>query len=109
MLERRRSQRILLRIPGRVYGSRGGEAPIYEEVTTETVSAHGALLNVSEPFPVGSNLIFTNEMTKEEIQCKVVFFGQTKDGQKQIAIEFARPSPNFWRVFFPPDDKPRGS
>jgi hypothetical protein len=95
----------MLRVPGRVYGARGGGPPIYEEVTTEIVSAHGALLNVSEVYPQGASLIFTNLVTEEEIACRVVFVGQTKEGQKQIAIEFTTSAPKFWRVHFPPPDQ----
>ncbi len=102
MFERRRSQRIMLRIPGRIYGSRVDRTPLYEDVITDTVSAHGALLNVAEIYSMGMNLLFTNLVTEEEIAARVVFVGDTKEGQKQIAIEFTQDAPLFWRIHFPP-------
>ncbi len=106
-LERRRSQRIMMRIPGRVYGARAGQAPVYEDVATETVSAHGALVNVQESYTMGMTLLFTNLVSEQEVHCKVVFVGETKEGQKQIAFEFTEKSPRFWGIHFPPpDEKP---
>jgi hypothetical protein len=105
-IERRRSQRILLRVPVRVYGHIDSD-PIYEETTTDTVSAHGALLNFSRLLPIGTKLILTNLTTDEDLPCRVVFQGTTKEGQPQIAVEFLEPSPRFWRVNFPPpSEKP---
>ncbi len=101
-IERRRSQRILMRIPGRIYGTRSDKSVVYEEVTTDTVSAHGALLNVHEDYEMDMNLLFTNLVTEEEVPAHVVFVGQTKEGQKQVAIEFKVDSPRFWRIHFPP-------
>lgn len=101
-MDRRRSQRIILRMPVRIYGHAGNEQLVYEETFTETVSSHGALINVSHQLPIGTRLILTNQTTEEELACKVVFQGQTKEGQLQVAVEFIEPSPKFWRVNFPP-------
>jgi len=100
--ERRRSQRIFMRIPGRIYGSRKDKGVIYEEVTTDTVSSYGALLNVQESYEAGMHLLFTNLVTEEEIPCRVVSVGENKAGQKQVAVEFTVDSPKFWRIHFPP-------
>jgi beta-galactosidase/beta-glucuronidase len=100
--ERRRSQRILMRIPGRIYGSRSDKSIIYEEVSTDSVSAYGALLNVQETYDTGTHLLLTNLVTEEEIPCRVVSVGENKAGQKQVAIEFTVESPKFWRIHFPP-------
>ncbi|MCL4522959.1 MAG: hypothetical protein M1453_11500 [Acidobacteria bacterium] len=91
-----------MRIPGRIYGSRSDKSVVYEEASTETVSAHGALLNVQEDYEMGMNLIYTNLVTEEEVACHIVFVGQTKEGQKQVAIEFTVETPHFWRIHFPP-------
>lgn len=91
-----------MRITGRIYGSRSDKSVVYEEVTTDTVSAYGALLNVQEVYDMGMNLLLTNLATEEEVPCRVVFLGETKTGQKQVAIEFAVDAPKFWRVHFPP-------
>jgi hypothetical protein len=99
--ERRRSQRIMLRVPVRLYGN-VNDQPVYHETQTETVSAHGALINVDLILPLNTKLILTNLITEEDMACKVVFQGATKEGQNQIAVEFLEASPRFWRVNFPP-------
>jgi hypothetical protein len=106
-IERRRSQRILLRVPVRIYANFPDAGPLYLEASTETVSAHGALLNMPKPIEMGTRLMLTNLVTEEEIVCRVVFSSRTKEGQDQIAIEFLDNAPRFWRVAFPPpDEKP---
>jgi hypothetical protein len=106
-IERRRSQRITLRIPVRIYSTTPEGQPIYEETKTETVSAHGALFDVPKVLPLGTRIMLTNVVTEEEMLCRVVYQGQTKDGRYQVAVEFLNPSPRFWRVSFPPpDEKP---
>ncbi len=106
-VERRRSQRIMLRVPVCIYGRSESDQTIYEETTTETVSAHGALLNVSQHYPLQTKLVLTNLSTEEDLACKVVFHGQSKEGQKQIAVEFLTPTTGFWHIHFPkPGEKP---
>lgn len=101
-MERRRSQRIVLRVPVRVYHSGKDNHPVYQETFTETVSSHGALIDMPDFLPMNSRLILTNLVTEEDIACKVVFHGTTKEGQKQIGVEFLEASPKYWRVNFPP-------
>lgn len=99
--ERRRSQRILLRVPVRLYCNVDNQ-PVYYETLTETVSGHGALIDVEKLLPVGTKLIITNLTTEQDLPCKVVFQGANREGQNQIAVEFLEACPRFWRVNFPP-------
>jgi hypothetical protein len=31
-------------------------------------------------------------------------FGETRDGKREVGVEFVEPSHGFWRVTFPPED-----
>jgi hypothetical protein len=97
-LNRRRSERTVLRVPVLVYGHALGEEPFYEEATTIQVSAHGGLLALTSNVRVGQKLLLTNNLTQEEQQCEVVRFGPRHPQKVVVAFEFARPVPSFWRT-----------
>jgi hypothetical protein len=45
-----------------------------------------------------------NPKTAEELPCTVIFLGPKDAGKTEVGIEFAEPSPVFWRIAFPPED-----
>lgn len=100
----RRSQRILLTVPLRVCGIRTNGTPFMEYTNTLIVNAHGALIQLREPVRHGQNLSVRNVKTGEEIDCTVVDVNPGTNGASEIGLEFAEPSPRFWRVSFPPAD-----
>jgi PilZ domain-containing protein len=100
----RRSQRILLSVPLRVSGKRANGTPFVEHTQTLIVNAHGALLQLREPVRDGQLLGIRNVTTGEEMPCKVVDLSPGAKGVAEIGVEFAEPSPRFWRVSFPPAD-----
>ena len=100
----RRSQRVILAVPLRVSGNRLSGAPFVEHAKTLIVNAHGALLQLQEPLREGQTLSIMNVTTGEEITCKVVDLSQGANGVSEVGVEFAEPSPRFWRVSFPPAD-----
>lgn len=100
----RRSQRILLSVPLRVSGKRVNGTPFVEHTKTLIVSAHGALLQLQEPVLQGQPLTLRNVVTGEETTCKVVDLNPGASGLAEIGVEFAQPTPRFWRVSFPPAD-----
>ena len=101
---RRRSQRVLMKIPVRV-SVHAGNAPLTEEETfTLAVSAHGALLAVSAPMYRGQRLTLSNPQTKDSLECVVAHIDKFPDEQVKIGVEFLLPNPHFWHVAFPPKD-----
>ena len=100
----RRSQRILLSVPPRVSGKRTNGAPFVEHTKTLIVNAHGTLLQLQEPVREGQALSLKNITTGEEVSCSVVEMSSSANGLTEIGVEFAQPSPRFWRVSFPPAD-----
>ncbi len=101
---RRRSQRVFLQTKVVVFGKSGAGAQFQEETVTQALNAHGALVLLRQVVSHGQRLVLTNSTTQEDIECRVVFLGPKQGDQTQIGVEFLKPSPNFWRISFPPED-----
>lgn len=101
---RRRSQRVLLRMPVQVIARGAGNEHISENAFTSSVNAHGALIYMNLKVEVGSKLIIKNTQTEEEQFVRVVRSSPAPEGRTEVAIEFLRPAPKFWRIAFPPED-----
>jgi len=97
--ERRRAQRVLLRVPVRV--SVAGKKQALEGAT-HTVSATGALIVLSEALQQGTKVTLENATTQKKIEAHVARPPQFGPEGSLVALEFSTPSPNFWNVFFPP-------
>ena len=104
MSNRRRSQRVLLRIPISVIAQTPNKTFAREETHTLVVSAHGALIHLELKVRIGQVIIIKNPETGEEQSCRVSYLSPLSEGKSEIGIEFVKPSPNFWRVAFPPSD-----
>jgi PilZ domain len=96
--ERRRAQRVLLRIAVVIHVN--GKPPIQGH--THTVSASGAMIVMSEPLPEGTKLTIENTKTQNKVEAKVARPPQTTGEGSLVPVEFSTPSPIFWNVFFPP-------
>ena len=101
---RRRSQRVLMKIPVRFSVQAGAASLSEEETHTLAVSAHGALLAVSAPLYRGQRLTLSNVQTKGALECVVVHIDRFPGEQMKAGVEFLLPNPTFWRVAFPPKD-----
>lgn len=75
-----------------------------ESTETLAVNAHGALLLLAPPVDDLEQILIKNSRTNESQLCRVVYQGQLEGGRIQVGVEFITPSPNFWRVSFPPED-----
>ena len=97
--ERRRAQRVLLRmavvihIPGKANPLHG---------FTHTVSASGAMIILPEGLSQGTKLSVENPKTQKKVEAHVVRPPQLNQEGSLIPIEFTTPSPQFWNIFFPP-------
>lgn len=96
--ERRRAQRVLLKI--RVIVHLEGKPPI--EGSTHTVSASGAMLVLPQGLSEGTKLTVENPKAQAKVEARVVRPPQMSHEGSQVPIEFMSPSPNFWGIFFPP-------
>jgi hypothetical protein len=101
----RRSQRVLLSIPVIVRTKDGqAHAAFNEETQTLVVNAHGALIALAGRVEQKQTLHLVNRTTKQELECRVTYVGPITAGKAQIGVEFTTPSPDFWRIAFPPED-----
>jgi hypothetical protein len=101
-LKKRRSQRIDLHVPVVVYRK---EAPqFYESTQTLVVSAHGALMALTDMVAPKQRLLVQNTDSGEQQECRVVYVKIELTGPPKVAVEFTRPAPSFWHIAFPPTD-----
>jgi hypothetical protein len=102
-LKNRRSQRIELNVPVVVYRAAGEGPQFYENTQTLVVSAHGALIALTD-FVVPRQKLLVQNPSGEHLACRVVSVKRTQIGPPQVAVEFVQPTPSFWHIAFPPPD-----
>lgn len=96
--ERRRAQRVLLRISVTIQVA--GKQPI--QGYTHTVSATGAMIILSEPLAEGTKLTIENSKTGNKVEARVARAAQVTGEGALVPVEFMTAAPVFWNVFFPP-------
>jgi hypothetical protein len=101
--ERRRSQRVLVRVRATVHVDLHGK-PASVDVTTLSVNTHGALLLSPQSIPASSQLILEHGNTRKRVACKVVRPPREMPEGFHVPVEFDPPAPGFWQIDFPPAD-----
>jgi hypothetical protein len=100
----RRSARVLMDVPVVVCGESGDRIAFREETFTVTVSAHGALLMMSTSVSLGQKIVVINPFSRDEREGRIAYRGPLHAGLSQVAIEFCKPSPDFWPIDPAPAD-----
>ena len=98
--ERRRAQRVLLKMPVIIHVP-GKTHPLHG--FTHTVSASGAMIVLPEGIPMGTKLSVENPKTQKKVEAYVVRPPQLNADGSLVPVEFTAPSPQFWNIFFPPN------
>jgi len=98
--ERRRAQRVLLKMPVIIHIP-GKTNPLHG--FTHTVSASGAMIVLPEGIPMGTKLSVENPKTQKKVEAHVVRPPQLNADGSLVPVEFTTPSPQFWNIFFPPN------
>ena len=98
--QRRRAQRVLLRMPVLVHVAKNPK-PI--EGFTHTVSATGAMIILPEGFSQGTKFTLENPKTQQRVEVNVVRSPQMNQEGSLIPVEFLSPAPQFWNIVFPPN------
>jgi len=98
---RRRSTRLGLRVPVRVYGRSADDQPFRNLTETLAVNAHGAKVQLCEPVSPGQSVLLVHAITEEEKECRVVDVSAERRGKWKVALEFVHREGNFWHVFQP--------
>jgi len=97
--ERRRAQRVLLRMPVVVH-LEGKPQPV--QGITHSVSENGGLIVIPDPLTVGTKITIENQKTQKRVEARVVRPPQISGEGSLVPIEFSAPSPGFWGIVFPP-------
>jgi hypothetical protein len=97
--ERRRAQRVLLRMPVHVH-IEGKPEPV--RGITHTVSENGGLIVLPDPLTVGTKVTVENQKTQKKVEARVARPPQISGEGSLIPIEFLTPNPGFWGIVFPP-------
>ncbi len=99
---RRRSQRVILRMPVLVHGTGTDGQPFHEHAHTLVVNAHGALIHLAAGVAIRQKVMLANVSTEEGCEARVVYLGIREEGKTQVGVEFTAANPKFWNVEFPP-------
>jgi hypothetical protein len=99
--ERRRSQRVIIRVPVTLLATENGQ-PMKIAAYTVAVNIHGAMLVCPRSLDADTNLEVVNGRTDEKIGSRVTRASRESSEGYLIPVEFTSPSPNFWQISFPP-------
>ena len=99
--ERRRSQRVMIRIAVTLEMLVGGKKSTLHAVTT-SVNNHGAMIHCDNNLPVDTLFELINNRTEQRQICRVTRSAVENQGGYLVPVEFAEPTPGFWHISFPP-------
>ena len=101
--ERRRSQRVILRIPVSLEITMSGQV-VKANAHTVAVNVHGAMLLCSRPIEADTKLEIENDRTRTRTSARVTRAPRESEEGYLIPVEFLQPSPAFWQISFPPSN-----
>ena len=101
--ERRRSQRVRLRVSVKLHVSIP-EKPEAIEAQTADVNDNGALLTCPENFSVNARFLLEHKASRQRIGCRVTRTPNAIQGGFLVPVEFDTAAPGFWHISFPPTD-----
>jgi hypothetical protein len=104
---RRRSKRVLKRVPVVVRLRDAGKQSLAEKTEAIIVNDHGALILLAASVKVNQIIRVENPLIREELLCRVTSVGDSFMGKTQVGIEFIVPTPGFWQA--PPKPKDTAS
>src|SRR3984957_14597138 len=101
MIERRRSSRILIRIPVQVYSDGSFGQPLDTPAEAIAVSRFGALLRAPFSPALGSRIEVLNRGSQETQEFRVIRVQGADGGKFELGIEILNPVMHFWDMHFP--------
>ena len=99
--ERRRSQRVIIRVPVALLVKEKGES-VKVSAHTVAVNIHGAMVISPRSLDPDTLLDVLNERTGEKISSRVSRTPRESAEGFLIPVEFIKASTNFWQISFPP-------
>jgi hypothetical protein len=101
--ERRRSQRVIIRIPVTLVLTMSGQQ-VRVPGHTVAVNIHGAMVQCVRSLDANTQFEILNDRTGERTGARVTRASRESAGGYLIPIEFSKPSPSFWQISFPSTD-----
>jgi hypothetical protein len=99
--DRRRSQRVILRIPVTLrHPATGAQTEI--SAHTVAVNVHGAMLTCGRAFEAETRVEIENKLTREKIPGRVTRNSRESHEGHLVPVEFDKAAPSFWQIVFPP-------
>jgi hypothetical protein len=95
--DRRDGLRHMHNVPLLIYGSDADKQPFHEEAETIEANENGCSLVLETAVARGQRLFLTNMRNQAEQECRVIHVGKRIRGKARVGIEFAAPTPQFWR------------
>ncbi|HXP78620.1 MAG TPA: PilZ domain-containing protein, partial [Verrucomicrobiae bacterium] len=99
--ERRRSQRVIIRVPVTLVVTENGQT-VKISAHTVAVNIHGAMVVCPRTLEADTTLEVVNGRTDEKVASRVTRAPRDSSEGFLIPVEFTSPSPNFWQITFPP-------
>lgn len=103
MEDRRRSQRVVIRVPVTVQVTIAGQ-PVTFAAHTVAVNDQGAMLAAPRTLAADTHLEITNERTRQQVSARVTRTPPESSEGFLIPVEFTTLAPGFWQISFPPKD-----
>lgn len=102
MIERRRSSRVLIRIPVKIFANDTDGEPLDTPAEAIAVSRCGALLRSPYSPALGSRIEVLHGISEETREFRVIRVSEPKaDGLFELGVEILHPNRNFWGISFP--------
>lgn len=98
--ERRRSQRVIIRVP--VTLEVGKAEPERILAHTVAVNIHGAMVVCKRNIDPETKIVVLNDRTRDKMDARVSRAPRESAEGFLVPIEFMAPAPNFWQITFPP-------
>ncbi len=99
--ERRRSQRVMIRIPVTLQYSVANQG-VTVRAHTVSVNDHGALLVCPRRIEAGMSLELQNEHTRQRVAGRTTRSPQETAEGFLVPVEFESRKESFWNISFPP-------
>jgi hypothetical protein len=99
--DRRRSQRVIIRVPVTLELTKNGRV-LKVSAYTIAVNIHGAMIICPESVDSETKVEIINDRTRERASARVTRTPRQSAEGYLIPLEFDKPFPMFWQISFPP-------
>jgi propanol-preferring alcohol dehydrogenase len=102
--DKRRSQRLLVRIAVDVSATGTGGKPFTEPAHTLVVNAHGGLIELKTEPDETRPIVLRNRNNNLQQPSRIVWVRRSSPESLHVGVEFDQANARFWNVEFPPED-----